>query len=270
MLLVSDVPVAAADRTPERLLALAKSGRVHALRIRWVYGTDTVLVAPYHQGVAESGQAFSRFTTLDLRKFDDKHIDAEFKSKMLGQTWFFSAAVKADVAQGAVAILEPEAEAATTAARAPGDSDATALKRQLGAMGYAFNTDAFFQAIGDRDPKAVDLFLQAGMSANAANGQPHSPLHHAVLMCGADGAKAGAIIQSLIRAGADGKSKDPSTGIPTLIASLQTCPPDAIEAIVKGGADLSAKAPSGLTALQLAEIFSRQDVAEMLRRNGAK
>jgi hypothetical protein len=270
MLLVSDVPVAAADRTPARLLELAKGGRIHALRIRWVYGTDTLAVSPYHQAIAESGQAFSRFTTLDLKKFDDNKIDAEFKSKMLGQTWFFNAAVKADVAQGAVAMLEPEAEPTATATREPGDSDATALKRQLGSMGYAFTTDAFFQAIGDRDPKAVELFLQAGMSANAASGQSHSPLHHAVLMCGADAAKAGAVIQALIRGKADAKSKDSQTGMPTLIAALQTCPADAIEAIVKGGADLSAKAPSGLTALQLADIFQRSDVAAMLRKNGAK
>src|SRR5262245_28473976 len=49
MLLVSDVPVAAQDRTPARLLELAKGGRVHALRIRWIYGTDTLAVSAYHQ-----------------------------------------------------------------------------------------------------------------------------------------------------------------------------------------------------------------------------
>src|SRR3954470_24717331 len=58
MLLVADVPVAPADRTAARLLQLAKAGQVHALRIRWIYGTDTLFVTPYHQAIAESGQAF--------------------------------------------------------------------------------------------------------------------------------------------------------------------------------------------------------------------
>jgi hypothetical protein len=35
ILLVADVPVAPADRVPERLLALAKAGTVHGVGIRW-------------------------------------------------------------------------------------------------------------------------------------------------------------------------------------------------------------------------------------------
>src|SRR4051794_25044454 len=44
MLLVTDVPVAPADRVPDRLLALAKAGTLHAVRIRWTYGTDALAV----------------------------------------------------------------------------------------------------------------------------------------------------------------------------------------------------------------------------------
>src|SRR5687768_2440162 len=40
ILLVSDVPVAPADRVPARLTALAKSGALHAVRLRWKYGVD--------------------------------------------------------------------------------------------------------------------------------------------------------------------------------------------------------------------------------------
>ena len=35
----------------------------------------------------------------------------------------------------------------------------TALKRALGGLGYEFTPDAFFQVIGDHDPKAVGLFV---------------------------------------------------------------------------------------------------------------
>jgi hypothetical protein len=109
MLLVTDVAVAAADRAPDRLLALARAGAIHAVRIRWTYGEDNVTVTPYHRDIAESGRAFQRFATLNLSRFDDVNVDAEFKAKMLGQSWFFNAIVKAAVAQGGVATLEPDA-----------------------------------------------------------------------------------------------------------------------------------------------------------------
>src|SRR5439155_767252 len=109
MLLVTDVAVASGDRAPDRLLTLAKAGTLHAVRIRWTYGTDTLTVTPYHRDIAESGRAFQRFATLNLSKFDDNNVDAEFKSKMLGQTWHFNAIVKAAVAKGGVAALEPDA-----------------------------------------------------------------------------------------------------------------------------------------------------------------
>src|SRR4029077_2624852 len=148
MLLVTDVAVAPADRVPDRLLALAKAGTIHAVRIRWTYGGDNVTVTPYHRDIAESGRAFQRFATLNLSKFDDISVDAEFKAKMLGQTWFFNAIVKAAVAQGAVATLEPDASVLAEAPDSPsGAADATALKRQLGALGYEFTPDAFFRAI---------------------------------------------------------------------------------------------------------------------------
>src|SRR3954471_7553216 len=136
MLLVTDVPVAPADRAPDRLLAKAKAGTIHAVRIRWVYGEDNVTVTPYHRDIAESGRAFQRFATLNLSKFDDSSVDAEFKAKMLGQTWFFNAIVKAAVAPGGVATLEPDVPLAAEAplADTPAASDATTLKRQLGAL----------------------------------------------------------------------------------------------------------------------------------------
>src|SRR5260370_25493822 len=138
MVVVVDVPVAPADRTPDRLVTLAKAGTLHAVRIRWTRGADNVTVAPYHRDVPDSGRAFPQFATINLSRFDDNNVDAEFKSKMLGQAWHFNAVVKAVVAKGDVAVLEPDAGAATDSPTAgtPGGPDATALKRQLGAMGY--------------------------------------------------------------------------------------------------------------------------------------
>ena len=272
MLLVADVPVAPADRVPDRLLALAKAGTIHAVRIRWVYGTDALAVTPYHRDIAESGRAFQGLATLNLTKFDDVSVDAEFKAKMLGQTWFFNAIVKAAVAQGGVAALEPDAPvmAESPGGGASGAADAGALKRQLGGLGYEFKPDGFFQAIGDRNAEAVALFVQAGMSPNVKNEQGRYALNHAVLFCGQDAAKASAVVVALVKAKADIGTRDPDNKTTPLVGSVQSCTVDAVQALIAAGSDLSAKSAGGMTALQLADIFQRPEIAAALRKAGAK
>ncbi len=268
MLLVSDVVVNAADRTPERLLALAKTGALHAIRIRWTYGSDTIVVTPYHQAIAESGMAHPRFATLNLTRLDDQRVDAEFKSKMLGQTWFFNAITRADIVRGGVARLEPEVEGTLTAAST--GTDPTSLKRQLGALGYPFTPDSFFQAIGDHNAVAVGLFLQAGMSPNQQNDQKRYALNHAVLFCGQDAQQASAVVIALVKGKGDIKTQDPDNKTTPLVGAVQSCTVDAVDALIKAGSDLSAKSAGGMTALQLADIFQRKDIATRLRQAGAK
>jgi hypothetical protein len=277
MVLVADAPVAPADRAPDRLLALAKSGTIHAVRIRWTYGTDSLAVIPYHRDIAESGRAIQGLSTLNLSKFDDTSVDAEFKSKMLGQTWHFNAIVKAAVAQGAVATLEPDVEvlAESPGGAAPGASaasgaGATALKRQLGGLGFEFTPEAFFQAIGERKVAAVELFLQAGMSPNLKNDQGRYALNHAVLFCGQDAATASAVVVALVKAKGDVKTKDPDNKTTPLVGAVQSCQVSAVDALIAAGSDLSAKSAGGMTALQLADIFQRPEIAAALRKAGAK
>jgi len=269
ILLVSDVPVAPADRVPERLAALAKSGALHALRLRWKYGFDEIAVVPYHSGIAESGRAFASMSTVNLSALNDTRVHAEFKSKMLGQTWFFNALVKAAIVKGGVAALEPAVEVALELPSAGGKTDPNAAKRALGAMGYEFKPEALFQAIGDRKAAAVTLFIQAGMSMNQKDDQGRYPLNHAVLFCAQSPEESAAVIQALVAGKADAKPKD-QNGMTALISALQSCSVDAISALVKAGADLTAKAPSGLTALALAKIFQRADVVAVLQKAGAK
>ncbi len=272
MLLVADVPVAPADRTPDRLLALAKTGTVHAVRIRWTYGADEIAVTPYHRDVADSGRAFRRLATLNLTKFDDANVDAEFKSKMLGQAWQFSAIVKAAVAPGGVAVLEPDAEVLAEAPTGdtPAAGDAAAIKRQLGGLGYEFKPEAFFQAIGERNVAAVELFLRGGMSPNVKNEQGRYALNHAVLFCGQDAATASAVIVALVKGKGDVRTKDPDNKTTPLVGAVQSCTVDAVNALIAAGSDLSAKSAGGMTALQLADIFQRTDIAAALRKAGAK
>lgn len=272
MLLVTDVPVAPADRVPARLLALAKAGTLHAVRIRWTYGTDNVTVTPYHRRIAESGHAFQRFATLNLTKFDDTNVDAESKAKMLGQGWYFNAIVKAAVAGGGVATLEPDAPVAAEAPLAgpPAAGDARALERQLGGLGYEFREEAFFRAIGDRNVDAVNLFLQVGMSPNVKNDQGRYALNHAVLFCGQDAATASAVIIALVRSKGDVKTKDPDNKTTPLVGAVQSCTLDAVQALIAAGSDLSATSAGGMTALQLADIFQKAEIAAALRKAGGK
>jgi hypothetical protein len=248
---------------------LAKSGAIKALKLRWHYGFDDIAVIPYHAAIAETGRAFASRSTVNLSQLDDKHVNAEFKAKMLGQTWFFNAIVKAMIAAGGVAILEPDVvEASADTAGAGGDP--ASLKRALGGMGYEFKPDAFFQAIGDHKAAAVELFLKAGMTPNQKDDQNRYALNYAVLFCAQSPEESAAVIQALLAAKADVKTKDPDNGTTPLVGSIQSCSAAAIDALVKAKSDLTAKSNGGTTALQLARIFGRPDVVAILEKAGAK
>lgn len=271
ILLVTDVAVAPADRSPTRLASLASSGTLHAVRLLWRYGFDDITVVPYHSGVAESGRAFASMSTVNLSALNETRVHAEFKSKMLGQTWFFNAIVKAAIAQGSVATLEPAVAVPVEAGSGPaGKGDPSATKRALGAMGYEFTPAAFFQAIADRKAKAVTLFIQAGMSPNQKDGQGNYALNYAVLFCAQSPDESADVIQALLAGKADVKTKDPQNGTTPLVGATQSCSASAVEALVKAGSDLKAKANSGMTALQLAKIFQRADIVAVLEKAGAK
>ena len=270
ILLVSDVPIAPADRAPARLTALATSGKVRALKLRWKYGFDSIAVIPYHAGVQETGFAMASMSTINLSALDDDRVHAEFKSKMLGQTWFFNALIKAAIAKGGVATLEPDVDATVTPPATGGKSDPASLKRALGGMGYEFTPDAFFQAIGDAKADAIKLFIQAGMSPNQKNSQNRFALNHAVLFCAHAPEGANDVILALLAGKADVKTKDPDNGTTALVGSVQSCSLAAVQALIKAGSDLTAKSNGGATALQLARIFQRSDIAAALEKAGAK
>ena len=78
------------------------------------------------------------------------------------------------------------------------------------------------------------------------------------------------MIAALLEGKADVKSKDPDNGTTALVGAVQSCTPEAIEALVKAGSDLTATSNGGTTALQLATIYQRTDVAAMLKKAGAK
>lgn len=265
LVLATDRAVAAADRTPDRLSALAAAGSLQGVKLRWLDGSDDIAVVPYHKSIPESGRAVRSLATLNVLGLEPRRVQAEFKARMLGQTWFFNAVVKADVVEGGTAVLEPDAAPAPAGAGGGGSA-----KQVLAGMGYEFTPAAFFQAIGDKRAAAVAAFLEAGMSPKAANDQGYPPLNYAVLMCTPGSDDELAVVRALIAGGADVSSQESTNETTALIGGMQACALATLEALVKAGASPSVKTKAGISALQLAEIFQRADVAAMLRKAGAK
>jgi Ankyrin repeats (3 copies) len=269
VILASDRKVADADRTIARLTELARDGKLHAVRILWKVGVDTLYAVPYDAALPESGKRGSEHPTIDLKRYGDGRLDAEFKSKMLGQDWHFHANVKAAVAPGGIAEIEPEAEESADSAPATG---ADADKKALGKMGYAYTDSMFFHAVADGSLEGVRLFLKAGMSPNAHGKGDMHPMLIAAQQCSnqPDTKPRSEVLQTLTAAGGDVKVKDENGSTPLLWAVQAGCSPAAVSALLKAGADPNAKAKGGATPMMYAEIFQRTEIAEILRKAGAK
>lgn len=271
VVLVSDAPVAAADRTPERLAALAAAGKVRAVRVVWKEGFDAVMASPYHSALAQSGRLGAEHPTINLDRYDDKRFEGYVKSKMLGQDWFFEAHIKADLGQGGAFALEEEAEPEPVAPGAGSGDTRAQKKRALGRLGYEYNGEIFSLAILDAKVEAVRLFLEAGMAPDGADTPDRHPLLLATTGCAYEHeAEALQMVQILLKAGAkvDAGAKD---GITPLLHAAQYCQgTEIIEALIAAGANVNTKAPGGATPLMFANVFSRTKAQEVLRRAGAR
>ena len=181
--LLSDVPVAPADRRGDRLLALAREKRVRALKVRWGYGLDDIACVPYHADIAESGKTHRGYMILDLGALDEKKVRAHVRSKMLGQDWHFDARVEGNLRPGGVVELEPPAD---EAAAVTGDAEQDPVrdrKRALGRMGYEATPEGFDQAVRDGNAEAVRLFLEVGMDPNTRDSRGDHVMLTAALFC---------------------------------------------------------------------------------------
>jgi hypothetical protein len=254
------------DRSVARLAKLAKDGQLHAVRILWLVGSDSVRAVPYDANLPASGQMGLERPTLDLRKYGSGRVDAEFKSKMVGQDWHFHANVKATVVPGGTLELEPEAS--DTGSAAPGGDK----KLALGKLGFAYDEGSFGHAVSDGNLEAVRLFLEIGMSPNAhAKGDGH-PMLLAAMRCSdqAEGNPRSEILKALAAAGGDVKAKDENGSTPLLWAVQTGCTTSSVKALLKAGADPSARAKGGATPLMFADIYKRTDLVEILTKAGGK
>ena len=272
VILASDRKVAEGDRTVARLTELAKDGKLHAVRILWHVGTDTLHAVPYDAALTQSGQMGLEHPTIDLRRYGKGRVDAEFQSKMVGQDWHFHANVKAAVASGGVVELEPAGEEPAEAVGGAEGSGSQPKKVALGKLGYEYTEGMFVHAVSDGSLDAVRLFLQIGMSPNAHGKSDPHPMLHAAQLCAnqAESKPRSEILEALVAAGGDVKAKDENSSTPLLWAVQTGCTPPAVRALLKAGADPNAKAKAGATPLMFAEIFQRTEIAEMLKKAGAK
>jgi hypothetical protein len=254
------------DRSVARLTKLAKDGQLHAVRILWQIGSDAVRAVPYDVNLPTSGQMGQERPTLDLRKYGSGRVDAEFKSKMMGQDWHFHANVKATVVPGGTLELEPEAK--SFGAAAPGGDK----KLALGKLGYAYNEESFLHAISDANLDAVRLFLQIGMSPNAHTKKDAHPMLLAAMGCGdqAEGKPRSEILEALAAGGGDVKAADGNASTALLWAVEGGCSALSIKALLKAGANPNARAKGGATPLMFADIYKRTELAEILKAAGAK
>ncbi|MFI5180907.1 MAG: ankyrin repeat domain-containing protein [Thermoanaerobaculia bacterium] len=254
------------DRSIARLAALAKDGQLHAVRILWRVESDTVRAVPYDANLPESGQMGQERPSLDLRKYGSGRVDAEFKSKMVGQTWHFHARVRAAVAPGGTLELEPEAEG-FGAAEPGGDR-----KLALGKLGFAYDEESFSHAISDANLDAVRLFLEIGMSADAHEKGGTHPMLLAAMACGDQGGgkPRSEILEALVAAHGDVKAKDQNGSTALLWAVQGGCSASSVQALLKAGADPNVRAKGGATPLMFAEIFKRTEIETILKKAGAK
>jgi hypothetical protein len=274
VILASDKKVPESDRTVARLTDLAQSGKIHAVRILWKVGTDSLFVVPYDPALPQSGRRSLNHPTINLRRYGSGTVDAEFESKMLGQDWHFHANVKAAVTQGGVLELEPEAELSADFASggSAGSKGSSGDKFELGKLGYSYSEASFHHAVADGSLEAVRLFLQLGMSANAhVKGDLH-PMILASQLCSnqPETKPRSDVLIALVTGGGDVKAKDENSSTPLLWAVQGGCSSEAVQALLKAGADPNAKAKAGATPLMFAEIFNRTEIAEILRKAGAK
>lgn len=276
VILVADRPVAAGDRSPERLYQLAGAGKLNALRATLHLGYDDLRVAPYQARLNESGLATKGLAVLDLGALDEERVEAKLSSKPLGQEWHFNVQLKAAITIGGQVELERLIEGTLPVGWTPEGAQGkevtplTQLKYEIGKRGYAYDAEGLMQAVWDADVEAVELFLKAGMPPDTVGSNGIAPLMYTSMYCANEPAdRRLALAKVLIAARANVNVKDENGSTP-LIWAAQTCPRELVEALIAGGADVNAKAKGGATPLMMAEVMQRAEVAAVLKKAGAK
>jgi len=277
VLLFADREVAEADQAPERLAELAASGKLSALRILWSTGYDWLAAVPYQADLEGSGKRASETPTLNLDAYDGDNVEADVRSKRLGQHVHFSAKIEGPIRKVAVIEVESPAmveevegsEAEEEESSATTGDDPHSLKLRLGKLGYSFEPDLFYSALSDGNLEAVQIFLALGQSPNYAEDDNHVMIIAAQRCESEPTGTRTPILEALIAAGGKVDAKDQNGSTPLLWAA-QFCDAAGVNALIKAGANVNAKAKGGATPLMMAKVFNRAEIVALLKKAGAK
>jgi hypothetical protein len=138
-----------------------------------------------------------------------------------------------------------------------------AAKKELLDMGIPFNKASFADCVRLKKTTAVNLFLQAGFSANIRDdmGVP--------LLCLAARAGDRELIKILLKAGADVNALSADRGGSALVDCALGKHRDIAELLLKAGADVNAKSKDGQSALIISVGMGDERFVELLLKAGA-
>ena len=127
---------------------------------------------------------------------------------------------------------------------------------------------ALHWASGNGHADVVELLIGKGVKVGVRNGRGETPLSCVIRSCWRDIEKAKAIIEALIKAGADinAKNKDGNTALHRVSERGHA---KMVEALIKAGADINAKNKDGNTALHWVSECGHADVVKLLINAGA-
>jgi ankyrin repeat protein len=120
------------------------------------------------------------------------------------------------------------------------------------------------EAIEKGDPRMVTTLLEAGADIDAKGSFGRTPLENA---CGKN---AVAIMELLIRKGADVNARVKEQNGTVLMSAAANNRVDAAKLLLARGANVNLKDDRGITAMGYAKIWKRQAIVELLEAHGAK
>jgi hypothetical protein len=145
---------------------------------------------------------------------------------------------------------------------AAGEKTETA-KRELLDRGIPFNEASFCGCVTAKDAGAVNLFLQAGFSANTRDGLG------VPLVCLAARAGDKGLVKILLKAGCDINALSADRGGSALVDCALGKYCDIAELLLKAGADVNVKSKDGQSALIISVGLGDEPFVELLLKAGA-
>ena len=157
----------------------------------------------------------------------------------------------------------PPAASAMGPRRKPAAVTPAEARKKLEELGLAYDEKIFFASASDGKADVVELFLAAGLNPNVKDTATWTGL-----MLAAEKGHS-AVIQALVDGGADLEAKD-REGNTALTWGAGEGKLEAVKTLVAAGANVNTENVSGTSPLARALLFNRTDVADELRKAGAK